>query len=609
MTVQEVKDKTEKLPEETVHKYSNKGKDNLSESVFIEGKPYFLAYTINQDKDKDFFVSPPYIQEDIRIIKPPLDCPYQPYNFKTCNEPNLLYLQRAKRLTIDELYQQFKAQVRLFNDVDESTVNLLGAYITASYFQDRFSTTPYLIVVGDNGTGKSALGDTFESLAYRAVNVTNTTDAFWFRIFGTIESGQVTIIAEEIDRLDEKSEVMSILKEGYQPNAKVPRMSNENTKMEFFYPYSQKILIGERSPSETKAKGVNDRSFKIKTYKGSPTYKIKEIRNPQGNKERQRLLDDINYLRNLALCYKLRHFRDALIEVNVGLDGRDEELCKPTLQIFYTLGATEETMKELEETFQVFLNMKIKRKNASRDAIIYPAVKETVEKLGNNIQSSEFWNEVTRILTERQEGEKDPDNPNIFQSSDFRLYKNTLTTLCCDKFGAETDHTYKGSIITFDVDHLNKVSKLYDNTKGIKTVPVDPDTPDTPDTQIKECSKCVIENNDQIFMNPSDLIKLSQGNNDNNKDHNMTHLPYLDQSASGASVRQGDSEACEALNPNNASHLYNDYPPHCYRCEFVPNSKQEYENHCSIKHPNKSGYPNLAGIEADHLEPQDMDWE
>jgi len=591
MSKQKQEDKTEVLPYVIIHKYSNKGKGNLSEAISIGDKTYLMAYTINQDKDKDYFVTPPFIAEDTRIIKPPLDCPYQPYNFKYANDPNNLYLPRVRKLTIDELYQQFKYQVGLFNDVDKFTINLLSAYIVGSYFQDRFSTTPYIIIVGDNGTGKSSLGDTFESLAYRAVNVTNTTDAFWFRIFGTVEFGQVTIIAEEIDRLDENSGVMSLLKEGYQPNAKVPRMTNDNDKMEFFYPYSQKILIGEKSPSESKAKGVNDRSFKIKTYKGSPTYKIKEIRNPQGNKERQRLFDDINDLRNLALCYKLVHFKDPLIEINIGLDGRDEELVKPILQIFYTLGASEETMKELEGTFQHFLGLKNKRKNASRDAIIYPAVKDTVEKLGNSIASSEFWNEVTKILTDRQEGNIDPDNPNIFQGSDFRLYRNQLTTLCCDKFGAESEHKRDGNIITFDVHHLTKVSKIYDNTKGIKTVPCE--ACESCEAHIEESVNCVTDTKDKIFTNPADLIKFSQEMESKSNDSDVKDNRGLGMYASRVSP------------------LHNDYPPKCYYCDEYFNGigKEAYEKHVLEKHPKKLCYPNLASIQRDNIKPQGTDWE
>jgi hypothetical protein len=52
-----------------------------------------------------------------------------------------------------------------------------------------------------------------------------------------------------------------------------------------------------------------------------------------------------------------------------------------------------------------------------------------------------------------------------------------------------------------------------------------------------------------------------------------------------------------------------DYPPKCYRCDFKPGSKIEYNDHCSKNHPNLSGYPNMASLEKYGLEPQGMDWE
>ncbi len=50
-----------------------------------------------------------------------------------------------------------------------------------------------------------------------------------------------------------------------------------NGKQEFYYPYCFKIIIAERSPDETKAKGVLDRTFVFNTYHGKPKYDVKEI--------------------------------------------------------------------------------------------------------------------------------------------------------------------------------------------------------------------------------------------------------------------------------------------------------------------------------------------
>jgi hypothetical protein len=141
-----------------------------------------MSYIKNDFKEKDYIVTPPIIPEDTRILIPPSKdlCSYIPYEYENCKINDLkskslnnYYLPLAKNETIDTLYQKIKSIVRKYNDVDERTISLLSANILGSYFQDRFSTVHYLLIIGDNGTGKSAFGDTFECLGYRAVKVTN----------------------------------------------------------------------------------------------------------------------------------------------------------------------------------------------------------------------------------------------------------------------------------------------------------------------------------------------------------------------------------------------------------------------------------------------------
>jgi hypothetical protein len=470
MTNQQTKEES-KPKEEIVYKFSNKGQGQLREAAIIEGKPYFIKYFHNEDKN--FIQVEPKIIDVTPVLRPPLGQEYpnnNPYEFKTVDEPQI-YLQRALTETPDSILAKIKTHVKRFNDIDDNTVTLLSANILGSYFQDRFSTVHYLIIIGANGTGKSAFGDTYECVGYRAVKVINTTDAFWFRIFGNVEYGQVTIIAEEFDRMDESSQVMTVLKEGYQPNTRVPRMNSNNDKMEFFNPFGFKIIIGEKSPNENKARGVLDRSFKIKSYKGIPDYNIKEIRNPQGNSMRQELFDEMDDLRKLLLMYRLIHIKDPYKEITIGLDGRDEELCKPLLQLFFTLGASYETLRELEETLQYFLDTKNKRKGQTLEAIIYPIIVNIVSEHGERISSSELW----RLITESLEGQVDEKNASVFYSSDYgKLYRNTVTGMICDKFGAEIDHRRDGNTILFNSKNLNKVGKIYQtsniNTKSCDSV-------------------------------------------------------------------------------------------------------------------------------------------
>jgi hypothetical protein len=63
--------------------------------------------------------------------------------------------------TPNSLLAKIKTQVKQFNEISNKTATLLSANIFGSYFQDRFSTVHYLLIVGANGTGKSAFGAFF----------------------------------------------------------------------------------------------------------------------------------------------------------------------------------------------------------------------------------------------------------------------------------------------------------------------------------------------------------------------------------------------------------------------------------------------------------------
>jgi hypothetical protein len=471
LTTQQTKEESKK--EETVHKFSNNNQEQIREGILVDGKPYYISYAFIEDKNKDFFVTPPIIEDKAndRILKPPKKgvCPYEPYDF-TASSINGYYLPKVKQETIDTLYQKVKAEVKLYNEINEMALRLLTADIIGSYFQDRFSTVHYIQVIGDNGTGKSSLGDTFDILGYRPVKVANVNESFWFRALGTVEAGQVTIIAEEVDRIDESSSTMSVLKEGYQPNAKVPRMTNDNDRLEFFHPYCFKILIGEKSLSPAKAKGVLDRIFDIKTYRGDPQLKIKEIRNPQGNKERQFALDRLKELRRMLLLFKLLHFKVPYKEVNVGLGGRDEELVKPLLQLFYTLGASSETIIELEECLQYFLDKKNKDKKDSLEAEMIEKITEYTKDNGYSISSRGLWELITKL-----DGKQDDKNPDIFYFTEYgKKYINTITKIAVDKLGAKKEHGREvQTILTFDKDTLERSARNYKVDTKIKTEPCD----------------------------------------------------------------------------------------------------------------------------------------
>jgi hypothetical protein len=599
-----------KKTEEIVHKYSSRGQGPLREAGFIAGIPYFIKKFFNEKRNEDIIIIDPYIEEATKILRPPFveECPYIPYEFKTVEEPNQ-YLQRAKCESVDTLYQKIKSFFSLFNDVGEETLILLSADTLGSYFQDRYSTIHYVIITGDNGTGKSALGNTYECLGYRAVNITNATEAFWFRVFGTSESGQVTIIAEEFDRIDEKSQTMAMLKEGFHPNAKVPRMNNENTRMDFYLPFGFKIMIAERSPNENKAKGLIDRSLPIKTYKGLPKFDIKEIRNPQGNKQRQKRLEQIMDLRKLLLFFKILHFNDTLPEVDTGLNGRDKELCKPLLQLFYGLGASKETLNEIERALKYFLDIKNNRKEDSHEALVYPIIANVVSKIGIEVSTTTIWDSITSSIEGYFETYMDKEsnvhvkNPNVFYTSDYgTLYRNSIIKMIRDKFGAEMRHKKTGNVFIFDPSHVARAGKTYGKTEAIQTKLVQYVNYNTEDESANDDSGEAGDAHLREIPESNSLVKQEiQAENSARNEREISGPLRKSESPKSPESPQAHSNANKKICPtcryetegyfmkyHQCQNVKQEFECHIckknHKTRFKTKSRVEYENHMTIKH-------------------------
>lgn len=314
----------------STYKYSNKGKTQLHEAIIFEGRPVFLKYENGNLEVIE------HIEEINRIIKAPSheEYPYEPYEFT--KEEIQSYLEQAKQASIDSLYLKAKELVQDYNDQDRNKLVVFATDIIFSYFQDKFATTHYVSVVGDNDSGKSSLGITFEAAGYRPVYMTDPSAANIFRCLGTIEFGQCTIILDEADKIDKSPEMMAILKTGYQLNGKVPKINTNTLRQEFFFTYALKIIISERSMSLTEAKGVYDRTFSFTAYAGDSTFDIKETLNPQGIVACQSRLDGLRAFRKLMLIYRLVHFNDQIPDIDTGLKRRNRELCKPIFHCFMT---------------------------------------------------------------------------------------------------------------------------------------------------------------------------------------------------------------------------------------------------------------------------------
>jgi hypothetical protein len=254
------------------------------------------------------------------------------------------------------------------------------------------------------------------------------------------------------------------LKTGYQIKGKVPRVNRNNETQQFFYTYCFKIIIAEKSPDQRNAKGVLDRTFVFTSYKGKPRYDIKEVLSPAGDRKRQELLDELTNFRKLMLIYRLIHFKDPIPDINIEVDGRDKELCKPTIQLFYNTNV----QKEIEAALQKFLDLKNQRKENAIEAALFPIIINLVSVDGREVYASKIWEMITSgaII----QGKYDDRKPNEYHSSDYgTIYRNTITNIICDKFGAERKRKNDGTVLIFDNEKLLKVGNAYNQRSSIQT--------------------------------------------------------------------------------------------------------------------------------------------
>jgi hypothetical protein len=195
------------------------------------------------------------------------------------------------------------------------------------------------------------------------------------------------------------------------------------------------------------------------------------------------LFNELTDFRKLMLIYRLIHFQDAVPDINVGLEGRDKELCKPLLQLFYNTKSYE----EIRATLQIFLNAKNQKKSNLIEAALHPMIVNLVSRNGREVPAKRIWSEI--ISGSIIEGHLDDKRPNEYQSADYgTLYRNTITNIICDKFGAERKHAEHGNVLRFDPEKLVKVGNAYNIGTNIQTKVVDDEDGDPEGSESSEGS-------------------------------------------------------------------------------------------------------------------------
>jgi archaellin len=433
----------------------------LHESVVISGCPFFLTY----DKINDEIKILDRFDQANRILVPPNEeeYPYNPIKFQNKEEINLFSkMFKEQNITIDNFFLKIRDYVSKFIVHHDHIIDYITALILFSYFQDKFATIPYTMFVSDNESGKSSIGDVIEVLGYRCVNMTDPTTANLFRIFGTVEAGQCILVLDEAEKMDQDKEMMSILKTGYQHNKKIQRV-NQFGKQEHFHTFGLKIMLAERSPNPSTARGFLDRTFLISNFKGKPELAIKEAKNPSGKKYKQ-IAKDLDFLRKSLLIYRLIHFSDEIKQITTGLEGRNDELCKPLLQIFFEM----QSQKRIETCLEILLDEKNNRKTNSLERDVLEVVTDLFSEYSNGIIP---FKSIWVLLIDKTNGHVNQYKDHELETDLYgTIYKSSIAKMLRDRFGAKDPNTRSANTrsLVFDVEKTRKVLEGYKDLPKMK---------------------------------------------------------------------------------------------------------------------------------------------
>jgi len=344
--------------------------------------------------------------------------------------------------------------------------------------------------------------------------LTNPNGANIMRILGKVEAGQCTLVCDEVKHLEKNPELLSILSTGYDLKGKSSKVHDTTRKPEFFKSYGYKMILANRMSNVIELEGFADRCFKFTAFRGNPKFDIKETLEPQGNKARQERLDTLTDFRKLMLVYRMMHYKDEIPDINVGFSGRDKELIKPLIQLFYG----SKVQEEIEETLQVFLDARNEKRSEGLEPIFLEIIGSLLridktiprsyikhkdwKRDKNELYVNEIWNTFKIHVP----GNADRNKPNEWHTEEFgTVYNNTLRNILENTFGGKPDHRSKGNTFRFDSDALEKISASYRFKSTIRT-------------KREGCEGCEgsIEGRLVSMKAHEDTLYISKNNNNNN---------------------------------------------------------------------------------------------
>ena len=453
----------------TINKYSQG--IPLIESILINNIPYFIQ--INEDSEGNnvpiFYKK--FELADIDLV-PPERTEYlsKEYSFASCEEVQY-FINRAKNETLDSLFNKVKTNnLKKFIDVDDDFINILAADIIFTYFQDRLGMTHYLLIVGDNNTGKSNILLVFSFLGYRSVYDIAITPANIYNFGSQLEEAQHIIIEDEIDDIDQQIEKKKLYKQSYRSGTKVTRMyensspvnnkkRKSSSRQQGFFLFGFKMFASEKMPDKKESKGFLERIIVLKAVPGNPQYDISEVIDESGDEKLKGLYEELMNTRKLLLMYRLLHHKDTIPNVKLNIKNRYKQLTKPLIRLFQNTKSDDDIKKSLSK----YLIEKNQEKIDSLDFAILTLI-INLSKHGATLYNDQIWQDLKEKYPSGEIKEKPY---SWFIEGYGSISKTNITKICETKFGAKPHKDREnGRGLIFKPEILNRLAENYSLIDG-----------------------------------------------------------------------------------------------------------------------------------------------
>ena len=480
----------------------------LAESILINNIPCFIQ-VINGKP-----ITTQKIElSDINLV-PPERTEYlsKEYSFVSFEEVQY-FVDLAKQETLDSIFKRVKIILKKYIDIDDDFINILTADIIFTYFQDRSRMTHYLLIVGDNNTGKSNILLVFSFLGYRPILDTAITPANIYNYGSQLEEGECIIIEDEIDDIDFQDEKKKLYKVSYRGGTKVTRMYDSNSspmnskrktsRQQGFFLFGFKMYASEKMPDKVKSKGFLERIIPLKVVPGDPQYDISEVVDESGDEQLNELYEELMNTRKLLLMYRLLHHNETIPDVKLNIKNRYKQLTKPVIRLFQNTKSVEEITKSLSKYLMEKNEEKI---NSLDSALLFLVIELVATKQGGGtiLYNNEIWQKVKQEF----QGSEVEDKPYSYYGEDYGLISKTkITNICETKFKAKPHKDPdNGRGLIFNPDTLNKLATNYSIIEGIRIIDkkkeVSHDTYDTYDTYTDNTDK---NSEDDITNNANNM--------------------------------------------------------------------------------------------------------